>query len=659
MSQILSPYRAIGVYTDTVPFDIERRGTVHFAVFSIQKTYHVYNCEKLTLVNAGMSFKKKITSIAMKKNVVFAASDNAIHICWRSKLKAKLEGHSKKIISLLVLGNYLISLGLDEKIIVWDHKNEENINTIQLSNLKYTTLLHPNTYVNKVLLGTAEGVLELWNIRTGKLIYTFEGWESSVVSLAQSPLLDIVAIGLADGRIIVHNLKLDKTVLTLKQNKTVTSLAFRSDGRNILASSDPDGTIHLWDLDDRSLLKIMTNAHQRGITKLYFYDQEPLLMSAGLDNAINLWIFDRNNDKGRLLRSRSGHILPPSKIEFYVTSSMIISAGIDRSLRIFSTVKDQRNREFSQGNIQKLAKKKESRIEHMKLSSITDFDALRIRQREWDNIITSHDESDCARTWSKENYRLGAHKLKSTSPTPTVITSVAISSCGNFAIIGAKNGWIDIFNIQSGIHRGTFSDSNGHSNVISGLIVNQNNTLLISSSLDGTLKFWSFKHKIVVHSIDIGSPISKIVMNKESGLVAVISDDFNIRLYDNQTKRLVRHFLGHAAYISDACFSGDGRWLVTTDSIGEMRIWDIPSGRCIDWFKMKSPVTSVSFSPSSSFIATTHVKSNAIFLWANKSYFTDVYLKPIPSSPSLISMPTLAAPAEINNEDSEMSDEGF
>ena len=67
--------------------------------------------------------------------------------------------------------------------------------------------MHPDTYLNKIVLGTREGQIQLWNVATRKLVYTFQGWNSPVTCIVQSPAVDVVAIGLADGRIMVHNLK--------------------------------------------------------------------------------------------------------------------------------------------------------------------------------------------------------------------------------------------------------------------------------------------------------------------------------------------------------------------------------------------------------------------------------------------------------------------
>ncbi|KAJ7375630.1 WD repeat-containing protein 36, partial [Desmophyllum pertusum] len=70
-----------------------------------------------------------------------------------------------------------------------------------------------------------------------------------------------------------------------------------------------------------------------------------------------IWIFDQPDGSGRLLRSRSSHSAPPSKIRFYGSLGVnILSAGLDRSLRFISTVRDARSCELSQGSLTKKSK---------------------------------------------------------------------------------------------------------------------------------------------------------------------------------------------------------------------------------------------------------------------------------------------------------------
>ena len=50
---------------------------------------------------------------------------------------------------------------------------------------RITTVVHPSTYLNKVLFGSQQGSLQLWNIKTSKLLYEFAGWGAAVTVLEQ------------------------------------------------------------------------------------------------------------------------------------------------------------------------------------------------------------------------------------------------------------------------------------------------------------------------------------------------------------------------------------------------------------------------------------------------------------------------------------------
>jgi len=64
--------------------------------------------------------------------------------------------------------------------------------------------------------------------------------------------------------------------------------------------------------------------------------------------------------------------------------------------------------------------------------------------------------------------------------------------------------------------------------------------------------------------------------------------------------------------------------LVTTSLDSTIRTFDIPTGTLIDAFRTKSVATSISFSPTNDFLATAHVDSVGIFLWANRAQFDNV-----------------------------------
>ena len=81
-----------------------------------------------------------------------------------------------------------------------------------------------------MILGSQDGSLQLWNISTKKKLYEFKGWKSSICCCVSSPALDVIAVGCADGKIHVHNIRYDEEVVTFSQSTrgAVTALSFRT-----------------------------------------------------------------------------------------------------------------------------------------------------------------------------------------------------------------------------------------------------------------------------------------------------------------------------------------------------------------------------------------------------------------------------------------------
>ena len=74
------------------------------------------------------------------------------------------------------------------------------VETLLPEGFEPTCMAHPDTYLNKVVVGGADGRLLLYNFTTGRLLYEFTGVCSSAVRcIASSPALDVVGIGDTSG----------------------------------------------------------------------------------------------------------------------------------------------------------------------------------------------------------------------------------------------------------------------------------------------------------------------------------------------------------------------------------------------------------------------------------------------------------------------------
>ncbi|CAK9880713.1 unnamed protein product [Sphagnum jensenii] len=655
---IFEPYRALGYVTDGTPFSLQRRGMENFVTVSVGKAWQIYNCANLALVIVGPQLEKKIRALASLRDYTYVATGHHIVVFKRAHQVATLSGHSEKVMLLLQFGQHILSIGAEGRLLVWPACGSESGAQVEpVGELLFrntftpTCLMHPDTYLNKILIGSEEGSLQLWNISTCKMIYEFKGWGSAVRCCVSSPALDTVGIGCSDGKIHVHNLRYDETVVSFSHTTggPITSLSFRTDGQAFLAAGGISGVISIWNLEKRKLQAVIKGAHESAVSSLQFLANEPVLLSAGTDNSLKMWIFDTSDSEARLLRFRGGHSAPPTCIRYYGNGGHILSGGLDQSFRVFSTIQDQQSRELSQGS--KSARKMKLKDGEFKLPPVVAFDAVEIRERDWCNVVTCHMDESVAYTWSLQNFVIGEHVLKPSPDNPAPVKSCAISACGTFAVLGTEAGWIECFNLQSGIRRGTFEDPavgelRGHNGPVLGLTSDATNSLLTSSGYDGFIKVWSFKGRELKSIVSVGSPVLKMVTHQGNGLVAVASDDRLLRLYDIVAARLVRIFEGHTDRVTDLCFSEDGKLLLSAAMDATVRVWDVVAAKQIDAMHVGTAVTALSLSPGMDMLATSHVNCNGIYTWANRllySGFADLVVQGSGKAVRDMSMPTVSA----------------
>ncbi|KAM0989059.1 hypothetical protein FF1_013039 [Malus domestica] len=663
---IFEPFRAIGYTTSSVPFSVQRLGTETFVTVSVGKAFQIYNCAKLSLVLVGPQMPKKIRALASYRDYTFAAYGNEIAIFKRAHQAATWSSHNAKVISLLLFGEHILSVDVEGNLFIWAFKGiEENLTPIGHvmldNNFSPSCIMHPDTYLNKIIIGSQEGSLQLWNISTKKKLYEFKGWNSSICSCVSSPALDVVAVGCADGNIHVHNIHYDEELVTFSHSArgAVTALSFSTDGQPLLASGGSSGIISIWNLEKRRLQSVIRDAHDGSILSLYFLVNEPVLMSSSSDNSIKMWIFDTTDGDPRLLRFRSGHSAPPRCIRFYANGRHILSAGQDRAFRLFSVMQDQQSRELSQHHISKRAKKLKMKEEEIKLKPVISFDCAEIRERDWCNVVTCHMDTAEAYVWRLQNFVLGEHILKPRPENPTPVKACAISACGNFAVLGTADGWVERFNLQSGISRGSYMDTSerrsfAHDGEVVGIACDSTNTLMISAGYHGDIKVWNFKGRDVKSRWEVGCSVVKIVYNRLNGLLAVVADDLIIRLFDVVASRMVRKFEGHTDRVTDMCLSEDGKWLLSSSMDGSLRVWDVILARQIDALHVDVSITALSLSPNMDVLATAHVDQNGVYLWVNQSMFcgaskVDSYAKEVRS----VKLPSISSTKGSQPEDSD------
>lgn len=666
-SRLFCGHRALGYVSNSVPLVSRyvRRRRENLIVTCVGRSFHTYGGLKLGLLSVSKIHPEDIRTLAADTYMVYSACGTTIY-AWRRgcELKHTYTGHKKPVVLLLPFGPSLISVDTKSFVKIWDIKSGECRTELEFPSKSFaiTAICHPPTYKDKILLGSRQGALQLWNVKTCKKIYKFSGWDSSVLCLEPCPsVLDAVAVGLQSGQIVILNILYDEEYISLKQDwGPVSCLSFRSDRSDLLVSGSGHsgfGHIAVWDLNEKKLAAQMRDAHCDKVTGLRCMPQEPILVTSSPDNTIKQWIFDMPDGGGRLLRIKEGHAQPPTKIRFYgALGTNILSAAEDSSLRVFSTVTDLLNKSLGVASFNRKLSKKHKQIENpVKMEPIIDFTSETTREQEWDNIGCVHRNTTTVTTWSYGKQKMGMLKLRHQrfkdcpELRQSLSTCICLSMCGNFVIIGYDSGYVDKYNIQSGIHRGSLShpEAGGPAHArasIRGICSDGLNQAIITGDCKGVLRFWRFSDNSKLgKDLKLESPVFKMELHRPSSLLAVALSDFSLQIIDIVAKKVIRIFEGHDDQLTDVAFSQDARWLISSALDATLKVWDVPSGNLIDAVQFPRAVTSLTMSPQSDFMATSHLGDLGIYLWTNVSLYKHLSLKALPEDyvPKKIQMPTV------------------
>ncbi len=634
-SKLFSHFRAVGRVSNGVPSAMHYNGGVPYVTTVIGKSFHIYDAESLNILFVSAEVESSITHLTSKDDTTVVLTDEAIHLFDRARLTSLQpidQVSPGGVVKVEVLGHLLLILFKDS-LQMLSYPDLKKVSQIKLQGPSHaTTLVHPMTYLNKVIIGFEDGRSELWNIKTEKLIHTFSPFDSAIRTMTGAPVADIVAVGLENGCVCMMDVKKDERLFSLHHQASVTGVSFRTDmgSASQMAVGLGNGSVALWDLETRRLHSTWSAHTQCPVSAIFFIVNQPIILTTAGDNSMKEWIVE--GTESRLLKFRSGHSKPPRSIRFYGDddSDMILSAGRDKAFRAISLVKDSQSSELSQGSIEAKARRTQSSQDEIKLDPIIAFDSFLTKDLKWDNVISAHERSAVARTWRADHKKMGSHELRTLDK--SFVTAVAVSSCGNFGLVGTQGGSVDVFNFQSGIHRKHFtlpSTTTVNSEVVPsgaivGISVDASNQYVVVTCQSGLVAVLEMTNGRTRYTHTAEARIVCTAFNTDSELFAMALSSNEIHILDIQGRLVVRRFAGHSHAITDVLFSHDCRWIISSSLDKTIRTWDLATGLQIDLLTLEVSPISIAFSPVMDFLAVALEDDVAIHLWTNLSMYKPV-----------------------------------
>jgi WD40 repeat protein len=229
-----------------------------------------------------------------------------------------------------------------------NHGNTIKLWQLSTGKLLYTLTGHSapvvsvafNPHSGIIASGSVDSTIKLWQSETGALIGTFIGHSDSVLSVAFSPDGEFLASGSYDNTIKLWQLSTGKLIRTLRGHlDLVLSVAYAPSASYtntlndaILASGSGDNTIKLWQLETGKLIRTLPG-HSNGILSVAFSPDGATLASGSYDNTVKLW----QSESGALIRTLRGYSKSFNSVAFSPDGEILASGSKDKTIKLWES----------------------------------------------------------------------------------------------------------------------------------------------------------------------------------------------------------------------------------------------------------------------------------------------------------------------------------
>ncbi len=430
-----------------------------------------------------------------------------------------------------------------------------------------------------VASGSRDNTIRLWDLETGKEKAVLEGHAQMVRCLAFSPDGKMLASGSTDETVRLWDVQKQSEISKL-DGRFGGALAFSPDGKT-LASAGGGGTIILRDIETGNEQRIQSR-HRSGIWCLAFSPRGRTLAAGTSDGTVVFW--DPASAKER--DASRGHSEPVTSMAFLPDTSALISGSSDGTLKLW------RARPPAFPPIATLPATDGKNCRFVTFS----------RDGKW---LIAGGITKVIKVWDMQTGQvsrlLEEHDCSS--------TCAAISPDGKVLATGTYAGRIFFWDVASGDRIGELATGLEYSINID---FSPDGTQLAVATWSKTVSVWDLKSKRNLWTSDEQSlPVLSVVFSPDGKTLATTTGHWQKReelgeakLWDAATGKELATLPGHTDMIDRACFSPDGRLLLTACADSKLRVWDVPSRRLVSTISAPNAVQRVIFLPDGKTVVT-------------------------------------------------------
>ncbi len=176
------------------------------------------------------------------------------------------------------------------------------------------------------------------------------------------------------------------------------------------------------------------------------------------------------------------------------------------------------------------------------------------------------------------------------------ITSLCFA--GDKLCTSSSDTTLSLWSIKEGFRFGVLK---GHTRTVTACTANTSGKLIVSVSLDMSIRVWSGTDGSFVSVLKTpgsGSQMNSVAFHPEGQLIAVGCWDTTVKIWDTYNRKKLKILKGHATSVQ-ACIYISTAHIVSASMDGEVRIWSTRSGITVGVINgHSSPITSICTTPS-------------------------------------------------------------
>ena len=498
-------------------------------------------------------------------------------------------GHKIRIecIAFSPSGKIIATGGYDGVIKLWDVRSGKEINTLKGHSSDVTSVsFSPDG--KTIASGSEDKTIKLWDIKSGEIIKTFVGHEHTIEKLIFDPNNKKI-ISASERNVKVWDIQYGQEIKTIEgQCIYRNSLAFSPDGRKFVAV-DRQNHINIWSIKSGKVIKKLKE--QSGVRCIAFSPDGEIIAAIYGEIEIKLW-----NKHGRELKT-----LGPIYNQRAITGIAISPDGkyivIGTRLGVLICLDIKSGFQTWSSRVAELS------IENFAFSP----DGKYIVADTCRNVVKLLKSQD-------------GKLVRTFSTPPTDRCDFSFTPDSKYFITATDTIFIK-WNIQTGQIAKSYTGVNGKGNHVT--ISPDGKTIASNEEYTDHVKLWDVKSGIEIKAINSNKKYGSVwKFSPDNKTIAIVGND-SIKIINFQTGQESKPLIGNFRFVYDLAFNPDGKIIAFfKDNNGTIRIWDIQKGKQIKsltgpnpwWFSKAiffSPA--IGFSPDGKTIAVgTH---NSIQLW--------------------------------------------